>query len=318
MPSDVKVTIPCKLGWTKLKGYNISDNKSSNTGIKLQVEISQSINISSLDFTRTVTESSREQATKMGLETTATATYGVVEASVSASIENSTIMKDLLSSTKEVTRKEDYTYTKTYKDEFTIGSGDQLYFYQRVFKGPGLFCALEVTEVSSNPKLEDVWTDITMTVTARPQRFIKSLDVVYGDLESHSPGEYIREISGKPADINKGHKGKYVWLVPVWTFEAKEAATGFEIRIQEKGMAGWKDLAKDAGGDYRYVAVVRDEYNPQKIVEAKLIRNGDQILAEKQVEMLGKKLGSKGWVGGVRDINEGRGGDWLYLAYRLY
>lgn len=62
MVSNVKITIPCKLGWTKLKGYDNSGNKNST--IELSVEVSRSINISSIDFTHTVSERSREEANK--------------------------------------------------------------------------------------------------------------------------------------------------------------------------------------------------------------------------------------------------------------
>lgn len=85
----------------------------------------------------------------------------------------------------------------------------------------------------------------------------------------------------------------FVWMVPVWTYDSDEAATGFEIRIQGSGMAGWKDLASGAGGDFRYAYANHDQASAQRVVDAKLIRSGDKLSAEKQVSML-SGLG-KGW-----------------------
>ncbi|KAL2151252.1 hypothetical protein VTH82DRAFT_6350 [Thermothelomyces myriococcoides] len=291
MAATIKITIPYKLGWKKLNGYNNTGNTA--TTIHRSVEITQSIEISTTNFTHTVTERAREQATKVNAEISAKATYSVVEASVSSGVEHSTVMKDLLSHTKEVTRKQDYRQSTVTKESFDIGPGDQLYFYQRVFNGPGISCSLDVTEVSSDPSLEGTWTDIDMALLTRPVRFIKYMDVEYTDGEAGAPDDHIREVSGKSADINQGMKGKYVWLKPVWTFDSDEAATGFEIRIQDWHMEGWKDLAKGAGGSYRYVYSNHNSYATQRVVDARLIRGSQGLTADTQVGML-HGLG-KGW-----------------------
>lgn len=82
-------------------------------------------------------------------------------------------------------------------------------------------------------------------------------------------------------------------MTPVWTYESTEAATGFDIRIQDNGMTGWKDLAKGAGGSFRYVYSNRSQDSAQRAVDARLIRSGEKLSAEKQAAML-KSLG-KGW-----------------------
>ncbi|KAH6843032.1 hypothetical protein B0I37DRAFT_357032 [Chaetomium sp. MPI-CAGE-AT-0009] len=225
-------------------------------------------------------------------------------------------MKELLSSTKEVTRKEEFQQSESFKGEFVITAGDQLYFYQRVFRGPGLSCALDVTETSSNPSLEDSVTDVEMTVITRPRRFIQTMDVAYGKGEAAAPDDRIRELRGKSDDINHGLKGDYVWMVPKWTYDSDEAATGFEIRTQESPMEGWKDLAAGAGGHYRYVYSNHNSNNVERVVDARLIRSDSGVSAEEQLAML-SKLGS-GWVAGTRDINDGRKGSYLYLAYKLF
>jgi hypothetical protein len=70
---------------------------------------------------------------------------------------------------------------------------------------------------------------------------------------------------------------RYVWLVPVYTLEATQAATSFEIRIQGSGIGGKDDLAKDAGGDWRYIFTIQDSRQLRKIVEVKLFRSGDAV-----------------------------------------
>ena len=69
-------------------------------------------------------------------------------------------------------------------------------------------------------------------------------------------------------------------MVPVWTYDSDEAASGFEIRIQGSGMSGWKDLASGAGGDFRYVYAVHDQNSAQRVVDARLIRSGDGLSAD--------------------------------------
>ncbi|KAK4466129.1 hypothetical protein QBC42DRAFT_330831 [Cladorrhinum samala] len=245
--TEVKFTIPCQLGWGRIRGYDNSGNKGSKWSSA--TEINRSIRISAVDFTRTVSEKSREQATKIGLNVSAKASYSVFSASASSSIDNSTTLSQFLSLTKE--------------------------------------------------------------------RLIRNLGVQYGNGEAEAADDHVHELTGKSADINKGHKGKYVWLIPEYTFDTSQAATGFEIRIQGNAMSGLMDLAKDAGGDYRYAFVDHDQYKDQKVTDARLIRSGSQLSAAQQVEMIKNQGLGNGWVGGVRDINENRGGDYLYLAYRL-
>lgn len=58
-------------------------------------------------------------------------------------------------------------------------------------------------------------------------------------------------------------------------------------------MEGWKDLAKGAGGSYRYVYSNHDSYATQRVVDARLIRGSQGLTADTQVGML-HGLG-KGW-----------------------
>jgi hypothetical protein len=66
------------------------------------------------------------------------------------------------------------------------------------------------------------------------------------------------------------------------------------------------DLAKGAGGDYRYLRLERD--GGTKIREVRLLRRGDE--ADFAV------VRALGFDGASDDINKGRGGDYLYIVWK--
>ena len=102
--------------------------------------------------------------------------------------------------------------------------------------------------------------------------------------------------------------------MPEYTFDKSEAATAFELRIQGKGADGMSDLAKGAGGEWRYVRAVRDAREPRRVVEAQLVRSSTRLVPGDVAAL----MGSQSWEGARRDINDDRGGDWLYLVWRTY
>ncbi|KAI0118094.1 hypothetical protein F4776DRAFT_666125 [Hypoxylon sp. NC0597] len=137
--------------------------------------------------------------------------------------------------------------------------------------------------------------DVVVDAVSAPVEHVRETDVVYGTSKSDAPDTRA-----------------YVWLVPVYTYDPDEAGTSFNILIQSNSVEGWKDLAKGAGGDYRYVRVVQDSSIAQKAVALTLVRMQDSAPAENILARLGP-----GWDGARRDINENRGGDYLYFAWQL-
>ena len=77
-------------------------------------------------------------------------------------------------------------------------------------------------------------------------------------------------------------------MIPQWTYDTDDAATSLEIRIQEDPVSGWKDLAKGAGGDYRYVISNHDKYQTKKVTAAKLLRSNSSLSTADMVRYLGK------------------------------
>lgn len=66
------------------------------------------------------------------------------------------------------------------------------------------------------------------------------------------------------------------------------------------------DLARGAGGAYRFLVPVRDIRKDEKVVAAALVRAQQYHGAPPD-----------GYNRISRDINDGRGGDYLHLAYKV-
>lgn len=91
----------------------------------------------------------------------------------------------------------------------------------------------------------------------------------------------------------------------MWTEDADEAAVRFDLFIQAKEHKGWSDLAKGAGGSFRYLRAVQDENNADKITELKLHRSAASPV---------KDFGD--WDGHTGDINQGRALSYLYFMWK--
>ncbi|KAL4908315.1 hypothetical protein BDW74DRAFT_175005 [Aspergillus multicolor] len=136
--------------------------------------------------------------------------------------------------------------------------------------------------------------------------YLESIDVRYGADPSTEPSNGIKTVDGSSADINDRFGGDFVWLVPIYTSNAGSAVSNIRVIIQGDPDSGYYDLAKGAGGDYRYLRMERD--GGSKITEVKLLRRDDEAdFATVQ---------ALGFQGLSSDINEGRGKDFLYLVWK--
>ena len=102
---------------------------------------------------------------------------------------------------------------------------------------------------------------------------------------------------------------RYVWLVPRYTPVRPAAVAGFELVIQEPRAAdeALQDLAKGAGGEYRYLLPVKDVTKEAKVTEVALLRINEHLPLGQPPE---------GWSGVTGDINRHRGGTYLYLLWK--
>ena len=98
---------------------------------------------------------------------------------------------------------------------------------------------------------------------------------------------------------------RFVWLVPHYTEDARGAATGFEVIIQGDSDPSLQDLAKGAGGDYRYLKIETDVTQERKVTQVTLLRQDSALTKVPE-----------GWDGTTIDINKGRGKTYLYLIWK--
>ncbi|KAI1183945.1 hypothetical protein F5B17DRAFT_414025 [Nemania serpens] len=103
---------------------------------------------------------------------------------------------------------------------------------------------------------------------------------------------------------------RYVWLVPEWTEDRDKAVTYFDVLITGSSKAGMSDLAKGAGGDYRYLVSQVDVHIEKKLKRLALYRksNGEGPVHESDIK-------DRGCTDFSTDINAGRGGDYLHLIW---
>ncbi|KAF5024857.1 hypothetical protein F66182_3096 [Fusarium sp. NRRL 66182] len=129
-----------------------------------------------------------------------------------------------------------------------------------------------------------------------PSDFVSHIEVLYDDDKPHNT---VDEIYGGNADINKGQGGS------VHRAQAPGQLVN-NLWIDVTGSDDSRsDLAKGAGGDYRYIGSSKDTNATQFITDVGLWRSGD-----------GQDSPPAGWHGKSIDINSGRGGDYLYLVWR--
>jgi len=122
--------------------------------------------------------------------------------------------------------------------------------------------------------------------------YISGLHVTYTWGDANVPQGHLAE------DINKGFGGAYVWLEPIYTDNADEAASGFHFWHQSTKDEDYDDLAKGAGGDWRYIKSLHD--GEGKVTGVHLTE--DNTKYEHCTE----------------DLNRKRGGRYLYLCWDLF
>ncbi|OTA65850.1 hypothetical protein K449DRAFT_403327 [Hypoxylon sp. EC38] len=309
MAPQVTVKVNCVLSWKLLSEYDNSHNRAATT---FNVEISKSRNISGQDYTKHIRELSHQEANRRNLGIVANANWKVVSASLAPSVEASKILQDFVSTSAKAKREGQVREERKDTQSFSVGPGEKLYFYQQHLSGPGLDFDIPTTAAVSSKKTSADNKSVVIDVVAAPVVYIKETDVIYGTSSSEAPETRVHEWFDQGDDINEGFGGSYVWLVPVYTLDPDEAATSFNIIIQSNPVEGWKDLAKGAGGSYRYIRAAQDSSVSNKAIDLALVRTEDAAPARDILARLGPN-----WDGASRDINENRGGAYLYFAWQL-
>lgn len=300
-PKTVDVTMKGRFRYSLLQEVENPDNTESS--FKRTIDTSYEIKRSNfLEETSSVTKTESESVSS-GIELGAS--YGVAEAKVSAGMETSSQLETALSSVKQISTEETISESRSIEQEFKVGKGDSFKIYERIFDGPGI--TIHTDAVSGGPDAKDD-SEVEFTVTLKQNRFLSDIKVETGDSEFSEPSDAIRMVDNGKADINKGQDGDYVWLVPVWTTQVSDAASNVQVVIQDSEEEDRDDLASGAGGEYRYLFPQPQENNSNKITDVQLYRSEDSLSSDALADM--------GFQGMSSDINEDRGGDYLYLLWK--
>ncbi|GAB1207956.1 hypothetical protein APSETT445_006693 [Aspergillus pseudonomiae] len=165
-------------------------------------------------------------------------------------------------------------------------------------------------EVTEYPNFEKVLSS-NITCALEAKRFLRGIQVVYGDKEWQRPDNCIPVDNNKSPDINKGFSySNYVWLVPLWGIKASdsETCTSLSCRLSDDAETGSVDLAAGAGGKYRYLDIGRNPAIRYKITEVLMIRGDFGVSREDAWKW--------GWSGVSNDFNEGRKHDYIQLLWK--
>ncbi|KAA8651011.1 hypothetical protein EYZ11_010971 [Aspergillus tanneri] len=300
-PKTVNVTMKGLYKYSLLQEVH----NPNNTDASFERTIDTSYEITRSTFLEHTSSETKTEShtTNVGFE--AGASYGIVEAKVSASSETSSQLETAFSSLQRISTEETIKETKSTKQSFTIGKGDTYTIYERIFTAPGINVHTNAVVAGPNKPKE---TEIEYTVTLQENRFLKDIKVQYGDNEFSEPQDAIKLVGNAKADVNKGFGGKYVWLVPVWTNKVSEACSNVGIVIQKDVVEGHDDLAAGAGGKFRFLFPQVQDNNSNKITDIQLYRSSDGLTAD--------ALSKMGFQGMSDDINKGRKGDYLYLLWK--
>lgn len=196
----------------------------------------------------------------------------------------------------EITKSEERTLTT----DIRVGARSMVKIYRLVYNCPGLF--YKTTTLSTTPYKVD---DVNVHYTVQRACFLKDIHVTYAKDAVSKPYDSLVEQHGRSTDVNAGFGGEFVYLVPVWTDRVSEAVTSIEVIIQREENRSFRDLSKGAGGDYRYLKMMRNPYSHTRVTKVGLWRAPNASPTP----------GSRGWNSWTGDINRNRGGDFLYVCW---
>ncbi|KAI0260945.1 hypothetical protein BC834DRAFT_898168 [Gloeopeniophorella convolvens] len=188
-----------------------------------------------------------------------------------------------------------------------VGAKSKLYLYQRNFyvEDWPMYTSDGKLRTTSSRLTDAEAKEVPLVLTLRPVNWLVGMTVIYTGSASSAPADRVRDLHGGADDINKGFGGEYVWLVPIWSTDTKQALSGFDLAIQGMPDARFSDLAKGAGGDWRYLIPARAPGAGAFITDVRLVRRDSWAGSP-----------PAGYTGQSGDINRGRKGDWLYLVWR--
>jgi len=271
------------------------DNRGKNNTYDETRSFNRTITASYSSLTKLVAGASL----KLGIKTKVGAAIEIF----TAKVENSLDLALTTSYEHTIEQKLDTVESEIISRRFTVGANSIGEMYRLIYNGPGVTYATSM--FSTTPLVNK---KVIITCKVRKVAMLKDIQVVYTSQSIDMPDEVITDTDGGSPDINKGYKGKYVWLVPVWTYKIEEIVTSVHVVIQNEKNDKYQDLAAGTGGDYRYLKMIRSSTSSTAIKRVGLLMGTTNIYAERN---------KHGWDGCTEDINAGRQGGYLYVCWNI-
>ncbi|RAH79623.1 hypothetical protein BO86DRAFT_381103 [Aspergillus japonicus CBS 114.51] len=102
---------------------------------------------------------------------------------------------------------------------------------------------------------------------------------VYGDHASDKPDNTIPVLNNDNGDINAGYGGKFVWLVAQYHDERGTGISDIRVVFSDHAREGALDLAKGAGGLYRYLEFRYGGEGERHVKQVVLARRSEPMTA---------------------------------------
>ncbi|KAE8325382.1 hypothetical protein BDV39DRAFT_206921 [Aspergillus sergii] len=278
--------------------------------------------VSKTQFIEKAEESARKQNHNASISTHVEGSYGIVSASVDASYEYASEVTATMKSINQSEVKDDIVKSENLEHHLNVKENGWAVIYQLQFEGPGLNFRTPRTAVRpgkcSDFEGENATGEVDINCELAPVRFLHDIEVKIASTERDMPHNHIPVIGDKSADVNRGFgKAKYVWLIPKYITEPdpkkfhSETASSIFISRTDNRWDGYDDIHSGAGGDYRYVRMIRNENARRKITDVAMLRSpSGQRKTMDDVHALG-------FHGMSSDLNEDRGEEYLYLIWKL-
>ncbi|KAF5380138.1 hypothetical protein D9615_006302 [Tricholomella constricta] len=293
--SDLTIEVKAQFHWNLVFDY---DNTGNTGSIVQEYKIKMSGSYTSKTYMETVSSNTRKFAESNEIELATGASYGPVSANLKNTSHTSKEVTDMLQNTTSHQTEETEQWSQEEKRSYTVGPHSRVCLYQRSFEAAGMYVKEDVFRTTPAPlPKEELNEEDTVITDVRPKSFLTALKVVYTSSEIDAPGDRITDVNGGSSDINKGFDGKFV----VW-FPRKSVSCLMDSVCIDDEDKRYDDLAKDAGGQFRYLIPVKETGDDVLLTEAKLLRSSNSV-------------DSHEFAGKTRDINAGRDGDYLYVVW---
>jgi len=293
--------------WVPYQSYN---NPENGGPVNFKVKFTKSSRVKRSEFSKDTFEEMNKKSKSQTTSFSLGASYSIVSVGVEHSTTTASEVNTFVSSVTEKSKEEETSSSEDHESEFTVNPGQNLTLYQVVFRGPGMdYKSGFLTNVFEKEKR----IPIKVTLERKSANYLRAVDVAYTDNEGDMPNDAVQEINSQSADINKDHKGKFVYLIPRWTANANDACTTLDYFRQKNEHPDFKgkSISEGAKGDKRYLRCVKDTRNQDKITILALMRE------KKKVELGSVKSATKGEFDHMsEDLNEGRGKSHLYVVYK--